>query len=71
MTRFIIKYETIHFIPPPPISFKICIKQFLNKLIFNSIKPFELVTIIQNNMNTIIFLSISPASVFFVPDNPR
>lgn len=70
MTRFIIKYETIHFIPPP-ISFKIHIRQFLNKLIFNSIKPFELVTIIQNNMNTIIFLSISPASVFFVPDNPR
>lgn len=70
MTRFIIKYETIHFIPPH-ISFKIHIRQFLNKLIFNSIKPFELVTIIQNNMNTIIFLSISPASVFFVPDNPR
>lgn len=69
MTRFIIKYETIHF--TPPISFKIHIRQFLNKLIFNSIKHFELVTIIQNNMNTIIFLSISPASVFFVPDNPR
>lgn len=69
MTRFIITYETINFIPP--ISFKIQYIKQLNKLIFNFIKPFELVTIIQNNMNTIIFLSISPASVFFVPDNPR
>lgn len=70
MTRFIITYETINFIPP--ISFKIQYIKQLNKLIFNFIKPFEPVTIIQNiNMNTIIFLSISPDSVFFVPDNPR
>lgn len=62
MTRFIITYETINFIPP--ISFKIQYIKQLNKLIFNFIKPFELVTIIQNNMNTIIFLSISPASIF-------
>lgn len=47
---------------PPPISFKIHIRQFLNKLIFNSIKPFELVTIIQNNMLSRVYGAVGDST---------